>query len=250
MKIGGYTNVAGARPLDRSRPAARSGAGEVSDPGRADARAVEIDDFFGIPAAELTPKVREAILGLMSDVERLRQELDAAERRNGDLMKLADQDPLLPVANRRAFVREMSRMISYTERYGTPASLVFFDVNGLKALNDGYGHAAGDKALAAVAQALIDNVRHTDVIGRIGGDEFGVILAQASEEAARRKAEELAQAIRERPVELGAHTLHLDVAHGVFPFENGSDASAALAEADRRMYRRKQEMKEAEGVGG
>jgi len=246
MKIGGYSAIAGARPLDRSRPTARtSSTGATADIRSTATPAVEILDLFGVPEAELTPRVKSAILNLMAEVDLLRRELQAANRRITDLEELADRDPLVPVANRRAFVREMSRMMSYTERYNVPSSLVFFDLNGLKQINDSLGHAAGDKALSAVARVLREQTRETDVVGRIGGDEFGVILAQADEAAAHMKAEELAVAIRDAGIEHDGQRLDVEVAHGVFAFHQGGDASTALAEADRRMYRRKQEMKAA-----
>ena len=244
MKIGAYSSLPGVRAVDRPRGTARAGAGVATREASVDApRAVEVGDFFGVPEGELTPKVREALMGLMDEVDSLRRELQAARGKISDLEELADKDPLMPVANRRAFVREMSRMMSYTERYGVPSSLVFFDVNGLKQINDTMGHAAGDKALLAVATTLGEKVRDTDVVGRIGGDEFGVILAQADEDVAREKAQQLVDAIREKPVDIDGTIVHLEVAHGVFPFGRGDDASTALAEADRRMYRRKQEMK-------
>lgn len=247
MKIGAYSPLPGIRAVDRPRGTARTGSASAVREGGTDAtRAVEVGDFFGVPDGELTPKVREALVGLMEEVDSLRRELQAARGRINELEELADKDPLMPVANRRAFVREMSRMMSYTERYGVPSSLVFFDVNGLKQINDTMGHAAGDKALMAVATTLGERVRDTDVVGRIGGDEFGVILAQADEDVAREKAQQLVDAIREKPVDIDGTVVHVEVAHGVFPFGRGDDASMALAEADRRMYRRKQEMKAAQ----
>lgn len=242
MKIGGYPSVQNVRRSERKHPASRASAAEsASDSGIDDIQ--DTTELFGVPEAELTPKVRQAFLNLMAEVETLRQELQASQRRVGELEKLADQDPLAPVANRRAFVRDMSRMMSYTDRYGVPSSLVFFDVNGLKDINDQYGHAAGDRALLNVAQALLEHTRESDVVGRLGGDEFGVILAQADDQVAATKAEELAQSIRARPVVIEDKTIPLDVAYGVFPFGNDGDASEALAEADRRMYEKKRRMK-------
>lgn len=242
MKIGGYPSVQNVRPTERKHPASRSSASTPADSsGIGEIR--DTAELFGVPDAELTPKVRQAFLNLMAEVETLRQELHASQRRVGELEKLADQDPLAPVANRRAFVRDMSRMMSYTDRYGVPSSLVFFDVNGLKDINDRYGHAAGDRALLNVAQALLENTRESDVVGRLGGDEFGVILAQANDEVANAKAEELAESIRARPVVTENATVPLDVAYGVFPFRAEEDASEALAEADRRMYEKKRQMK-------
>ena len=85
---------------------------------------------------------------------------------------LADEDSLLPVINRRAFVRELSRAMSFAQRYTQPSSLAFFDVNNMKTINDELGHAAGDAALMHVAEMLLEHVRHSDVVGRLGGDQW------------------------------------------------------------------------------
>jgi len=186
------------------------------------------------------------MMSLMAEVETLQQELADSKRRVGELEKIADQDPLVPVANRRAFVREMSRMISYAERYKVPTSLVFFDINGMKTINDTHGHQAGDKALMQVAETLIRHTRDTDVIGRLGGDEFAVILPQVSETAAMAKADDLATAIKGAPFEIDGETVEVEVAYGIFPFRAGEDATSTLAAADKRMYERKRRMKEAD----
>ena len=127
-------------------------------------------------------------MALLDEVSRLRQELDLTRKRISHLERMADEDSMLPIANRRAFVRELTRLISYSERYGTAGSVLYFDLNGMKEINDRYGHPAGDEALRHFARLLVANVRDSDVVGRLGGDEFGVILAQADEAQARDKA--------------------------------------------------------------
>ena len=112
---------------------------------------------------------------------------------------VADQDGLLPLLNRRAFVREMSRMISFAERYDVPASLIYFDLDGFKAVNDAHGHAAGDAALTYIADLLRANVRESDIVGRLGGDEFGVILAKADQAQAESKARSLSDLFQRKP---------------------------------------------------
>lgn len=107
--------------------------------------------LIGIPTEELTPKVRVAIETLINEVERLRRELDEVKYQNSHLEKLADENSLLPVINRRAFLRELSRDLSFAQRYTQPSSLAFFDVNNVKTFNDELGHAAGDAALMHVA---------------------------------------------------------------------------------------------------
>jgi diguanylate cyclase (GGDEF)-like protein len=209
-------------------------AGNAAAPRAADAASV-----LGIPQAELTPKVQEAINQLMAEVDRVRQELDDSRARIEYLEQLADQDSLAPVANRRAFVRELSRNLSFAERYGTPSSVIYLDLNGLKQLNDSKGHAAGDAAILKVAKILANNIRESDVVGRLGGDEFAVMLSHADEDSARGKAEFLARTIADDPLEWEGETIALEVAFGVHTIRGGGDAGAALDAADKAMYAHK-----------
>lgn len=195
--------------------------------------------ILGISAAELTPKVQAALGQLMAEVQSLRDELDIARKRIGHLEELADSDSLTSVLNRRAFVRELSRMISFAERYGAAGSLIYLDVNGMKPINDGYGHRAGDAVLDHVAETLKGQLRETDVVGRLGGDEFGVILHQADTVAAGEKARNLAEAIQAEPVTFEEHRLQVRVAYGVHSFAPGDQADEALDAADRAMYEHK-----------
>ncbi|MDA5194862.1 GGDEF domain-containing protein [Govanella unica] len=198
---------------------------------------------LGIPAEEMTPKVRAAIMQLMEEVDRARRDLDAAQSKITDLEKLADQDPMTHMTNRRAFVRELGRMISFAERYDIPTSLVYFDVNDLKSINDSLGHPAGDAAILHVARIIQQNIRGSDVAGRLGGDEFAILLPNAGEEAAQTKAASLAHAIHDTPLVTHGQTLHLKVAYGASSFRPGDDAATALASADRAMYAHKKKLK-------
>ena len=197
----------------------------------------------GIPAHELTERVREALVTLMSEVESLRRELDRSQQRILELEKLADTDTLSPIANRRAFVRELARVMSYAERYAVPTSLLFFDVNDLKIINDTYGHPGGDAALMHVADTLVSNVRVSDVVGRLGGDEYAVILTHATEEQAQVKADSLSKAIAERPAMFGDKMIPVSASVGVYSFGPGETPLDVLAKADAAMYRRKQARK-------
>jgi len=211
----------------------RAGAG-----GRA-AAPVPPPQIAGIPEAELTPRARDALIRLSAEAEHLRRELEDARAQIALLERLADEDALTPIANRRAFVRELTRMIAFTQRYGVPSSVVYFDVNGLKQINDRYGHPAGDAALTHIAKVLLDNTRSSDIVGRLGGDEFGVILAHTSEEQANRKAASLAAAISAAPLRWGEADIAVGAAYGVYSFSGHDDAQVAIAAADRAMYRRK-----------
>jgi diguanylate cyclase (GGDEF)-like protein len=190
---------------------------------------------------ELTPAARAALMAARAEADALRAELARLQRRLDEVELLADRDPLTPVLNRRAFTREMARTIAFCERYEAPASLAFFDLDGFKAVNDQFGHAAGDAALQVVAGILADHVRESDVVGRLGGDEFAVILAQAGREAAETKAADLQRRIEADPVVFEGRAIPLRVSFGVRTFEAGASAAQVLAEADAAMFLRKGE---------
>lgn len=214
-----------------NRPAADAGAGRSET-------ATEIA-VAGIPESELTPRVQQAILTLMAEVNRLRVELARRDDRLEELERLADQDPLTHLFNRRAFVREVTRFAAYAERYQTPSSILFFDVNDLKVINDSYGHEAGDRALVHVAESLRTSVRGSDVVGRLGGDEFGVLLANADSADAQAQGERLAQAVESQQLTVGDRTHQVRVAWGWHTIGPGMDVGEALKVADARMYQKK-----------
>lgn len=232
MKIGESTGIrgTGAARARRKDGASRSAAA---------APIADTVSVAGIPEVELTPKVQAAIQKLMSEVERLRTDLNMAHERVAYLERLADEDTLIPIYNRRAFVRELSRIVSYAERYSTPSSVLYFDVNGMKSINDQYGHAAGDAVLRHVAEILIANLRESDVVGRLGGDEFGVILTHAGQELAQEKSLSLAAAIENTPYDWNGNALNLSVAFGPYTFSGNENAGEALDRADQAMYAHK-----------
>lgn len=242
MKMG-HSRAAsgGVRPVAK-REVKSVGEARSSPPARPNG---DLASVTGIPEAELTPKVRAAIMTLTRELERLGRELEHSRSRIVDLERLADQDSLVCAANGRAFARELSRMMSFAERYGTPGSVLYFDINGLKRINDSFGHAAGDAAIRHVAAALTQNVRESDFVGRLGGDEFGVILTTTGARAAHEKAASLAAGIEARPFEWRGRRLTLNVAYGACAFTGGDDVAKALDEADRDMYARKQGAKAA-----
>jgi diguanylate cyclase (GGDEF)-like protein len=220
-------------------------AGAVSAPAVAEtsgaATPADPVQLSGVPEAELTPRVRQALMSLLAEVDQLRRELGDARSRIEFLERLADEDPLIPIANRRAFLREVTRMIGFTQRYGSPASIVYIDVNNMKVLNDSHGHAAGDAALLQISRVLVENVRNTDVVARLGGDEFGILLVQADQSAAEAKAAMLADAVNERPLSWQGRSIPLRVAYGVHTFLGDGSAGDALDAADRAMYARKRD---------
>ena len=200
---------------------------------------------LGIPETEFTPKVRDAIMGLMGEVDSLRRELIQTRARLEDVEKTADQDGMLPLLNRRAFVRELTRYIAFTGRYNTPAALIYFDLNHLKKTNDELGHAAGDAVLAHFADVLQAHVRDSDCVGRLGGDEFGVLLSHANHDQALKKADALAAALEGSPTLWNGHTIPVSFAYGAFELQSGDNPDLAMARADQAMYAQKKSQRAA-----
>jgi diguanylate cyclase (GGDEF)-like protein len=230
------SGVTPKRSVKRAQPGASASSGSAS-------AAKDVTSVLGIPEAEFTPHVRDAIMGLMAEVDRLRDELELVRRQLEAAETAADQDSLLPILNRRAFVREMTRIMSFGERYDLAASLIYVDLDGFKAVNDTHGHAAGDAALTHVANLLLDNVRESDVVGRLGGDEFGVILAKADIEQAQSKAAMLAALFEAHPFVWEGAPVALSCAFGVCMFQKGESVATAIANADKAMYASKREKK-------
>lgn len=233
MKISNTRGPGAGTRIGASRPAAaptRSAAVNAAP------KAGDATSILGIPESEFTPKVRDAIMHLLHEVENLRSELEQTRARMSELEKLADQDALLPIANRRAFVRELSRMLAFAQRYGGEVSVLYFDVNDMKQINDTHGHAAGDAALAHIATYLAQNVRESDMVGRLGGDEFGVILAKASENEAAQKAQSLADGLEQSPLAWKGHVIPVHASFGAYALKGAEDAAAMLHQADQAMY--------------
>ncbi len=163
-----------------------------------------------------------------------------------ELERLVDSDTLTPLPNRRRFVREVERVVHHGRRYGTPASWVMFvDLDGLKRINDSHGHIAGDSALIHVAMILQAMVRTTDVVARIGGDEFGLLLEHIDADAARDKAQRLIEAVAEHPVILGGKRVRLSISIGMAELGPDDDAETLIARADSAMYARRAQVRSA-----
>lgn len=230
--------ISGARTEPFSQIRRRALAEAAGQPAAA-AQKADSAAFLGLTEAELTPAVRGAVETLLGEIDDLRGEVGRLKARLAEAEGLADRDALTPLLNRRAFVRELSRVRTFAQRYGSPASLVFFDLDGFKQVNDRFGHAAGDAALQAVAERLLANVRESDVVGRLGGDEFGVILVQADHATAETKAAALAHAIEGSPIEFGDWSAPVHVSFGVRQISAEAEPEALVAEADAAMFARK-----------
>lgn len=160
------------------------------------------------------------------------------------LRKLATTDDLTGTLNRRAFFAAAEQEIERSARYGNPVSVIMFDVDHFKLVNDKHGHAIGDLALRAVTEALRANLRDVDVLGRIGGEEFGVLLPETALAGAMDVAERLRAAVAAIAMELddASSVLRLTASLGVA--ERAVDevrVDRVLARADSALYRSKEQ---------
>ncbi|MFL6842853.1 MAG: GGDEF domain-containing protein [Sphingomicrobium sp.] len=176
---------------------------------------------------------------LIAEISRLRAQVAQLEERVEQLDQLAHQDSLICLPNRRGFMRELERLVDRAKRYGEGAAMLFVDLDGLKMINDTFGHRAGDESLIQVAELLVGGLRRSDVVARIGGDEFAVLLANASETSAHETASRLADLIADCDFTHDGDVLPLSVAIGVGMIGPDDEPEAIMARADEEMYRRK-----------
>lgn len=173
---------------------------------------------------------------LEQEVLALRKEVRLLQLANEELERLVVRDTLTPLYNRRHFISCLAERLSRLERYGTQAALVFIDVNGMKRINDTFGHSGGDYALLHIARLLANSIRSTDIAARIGGDEFALLLDGVSEAGACDKASSLAQLITETECRFDEQVLPLTAAFGCTDLRAGDSDFAAIARADMAMY--------------
>ena len=192
--------------------------------------------MLGIPEAKLPPAVSLAASALLERVDDVSRELSRTKEHLAELERLVDVDCLAPIPNRRAFMRRLNWAITMHERYNHPSTILYFDLNNFKQLNDEYGHAAGDLAIRHIAQLLASTMRESDFVARIGGDEFAVIMYYADTEAAQKRGARISQKLENTPLIYNGEPITLSSSYGYYTLQNGDDPESALAAADMSMY--------------
>jgi diguanylate cyclase (GGDEF)-like protein/PAS domain S-box-containing protein len=164
-------------------------------------------------------------------------EIGERKRYEAELHRLAHHDPVTGLLNRRSFDEELERALAHHARYGTRGALLAFDLDGFKTVNDTAGHAAGDDVLLLVSAALAGMLRSTDVLARVGGDEFAIILPEVTEEQACWVAEKVLRAVR-RDAQLGPSGPVVTASIGIVCWAGAAvaDSASLLACADTAMY--------------
>jgi len=166
---------------------------------------------------------------------------DISERRELErrLEYFVDHDFLTGLFNRRHFEQELAKETDRVKRYGAPGAVLVIDIDNFKDVNDTFGHRTGDDVLKGVAGLLRERMRHTDIVARIGGDEFAVLLPETSAEHAQGIADELVKALGRQTAVLADRSIHITASIGVTLF-NGLSDTEMLAYADLAMYEAKE----------
>ena len=166
---------------------------------------------------------------------------ERVQARTADLHRLAHYDPLTGLPNRTLFFETLKNTLAQAEDHGWSVAVLFVDVDLFKNVNDTLGHAFGDELLAQLSNRLVDCVRLRDTVGRLGGDEFGMILVMTDgEHGAALVANKIRVALRE-PFNLNGHEVAVTASLGITVHpEDGSDPETLIKYADTAMYRAKQ----------
>jgi diguanylate cyclase (GGDEF)-like protein len=182
--------------------------------------------------AKLAPEDRAVVQGA----------LDRAEKTESELRFLADHDSLTGLLNRRRFRAELDQYVSFSARYGGQGAVMVIDIDGLKDVNDRLGHQAGDRLIRRVAEVLRERVRATDLVARLSGDEFAVLMPQSDTAGALQLGEDLRAQVAEGFAQ-SAETAPASISVGITMFggQGGAGSEAVLLAADQAMYQAKEE---------
>jgi diguanylate cyclase (GGDEF)-like protein len=186
----------------------------------------------------------DAVLAKLPSEDRavVRGALERAEKTEAELRFLADHDSLTGLLNRRRFRAELDQYVSFTARYGGRGAVMVIDIDGLKEVNDKLGHQAGDRLIRRVADILRERVRATDLVARLSGDEFAVLMPQTDTAGALQLGEDLRAQVAEgfsQSLEIAPASISVGVT--MFGGQQSGGSEAVLLAADQAMYQAKEE---------
>ena len=153
--------------------------------------------------------------------------------------RLAQTDELTRILNRRGFEKQLERALASANRYDEKGVLGFIDLDGFKPVNDTLGHLAGDKVLKTVATLLSNSIRSTDFVGRVGGDEFAVVLSRTCPHEGLERIEHLEHSLNSSVAQWEGNHIQLKASFGTYVFGPGDMADDIMSAADQNMYESK-----------
>ena len=179
--------------------------------------------------------------GIESQIERLSREITQNTAQLKELIRMADTELALPTLNRRSFVREASRLCLLARRHKFPLGLIYLNIDHFRRINEVYGRRGGDAVLEQLAQLLTRLVRNSDLVGRVGADEFCALLSHTSGEAAAGKGRALVELLRQEPPVYLGHTIETHVTIGTLEVDgrmiDGAMDAAAAEILEQRQHR-------------
>ena len=189
-------------------------------------------------------KLLEDFQRLESEFQKVKRALEIREIEVKSILvqahELANIDVLTFLPNRRKIIVELQEEVIRSNRYGTPLSISILDIDHFKKVNDTYGHTTGDETLRSVAARLREHIRHPDVIGRYGGEEFLIVLPNSRADAATKQATRLCQDIRNTRIEANNNVLSVTISVGIAQFRVGQENwEGFLHRADEALYKAK-----------
>jgi len=192
------------------------------------------------PSARLTPHGHQLLLAwAIASMAAAEQRVAELEARLAHFESLTVTDELTRLLNRRGFLAELSRALETARAGGPSGVLMICDLDGFKAVNDRYGHNAGNRVLRELSAKLVRQVRRTDAVARLGGDEFGFLLAGATMPSGVAKAGRLQDAIASLDLLIEGAPIHISASFGVVCYDGSETEELLLHRADMAMYAEK-----------
>jgi len=191
-------------------------------------------------ATRLSQMVTKQTAVLFETKKQLEIELEERKELEKDLQHQASTDPLTNLLNRRAFFYECQQEIKHAMSYDTELSLLVIDIDNFKVVNDTFGHHAGDKAIIAVTEKITDSIRTTDILSRIGGEEFALLMPATGRKSALQLGERIRLNIAEEKIDAYGQRLQITISIGLATFKKEDpDIETVLRRSDEALYRAK-----------
>lgn len=168
------------------------------------------------------------------------REITQRKKLEAQLRRLATTDALTGVDNRRSFMEKANQELKRARRYGSPFSLIMIDIDYFKSVNDHYGHQTGDLVLQIMTRAIRSVLRESDIFGRVGGEEFSIVLIETGQKEAMAIGERIRSQIESLRIDTGKEKISITISMGLTSFRETDDFEAIARRSDKALYKAKE----------